>query len=191
MINYNHLFFKTRDPSIKNVDIFKRFGTFYALLIDLLNGRLSTLKAAKERNEMIKKQKSKKIPFYQKKKSITKKNTQEKQRKEVFAEQKGILKNALRLFDKINDIINAFLNEDIVSGYVERHRYYTPKDLEPKLEFRKRISGRTKMGRQKKSDKENQKGQGPKKLTLDQKLSRLPITLAQLKAGNSSEKLKK
>ena len=47
------------------------------------------------------------------------------------------------------------------------------------------------MGRQKKSDKENQKGQGPKKLTLDQKLSRLPITLAQLKAGNSSEKLKK
>ena len=45
------------------------------------------------------------------------------------------------------------------------------------------------MGRQKKSDKENQKGQGPKKLTLDQKLSRLPITLAQLKAGNSSEKL--
>ena len=43
----------------------------------------------------------------------------------------------------------------------------------------------------KKSDKENQKGQGPKKLTLDQKLSRLPITLAQLKAGNSSEKLKK
>ena len=47
------------------------------------------------------------------------------------------------------------------------------------------------MGRQKKSDKENQKGQGSKKLTLDQKLSRLPITLAQLKAGNSSEKLKK
>ena len=47
------------------------------------------------------------------------------------------------------------------------------------------------MGRQKKSDKENQKGQGPKKLTLDQKLSRLPITFAQLKAGNSSEKLKK
>ena len=43
----------------------------------------------------------------------------------------------------------------------------------------------------KKSDKENQKGRGPKNLTLDQKLRRLPITLAQLKAGNSSEKLKK
>ena len=36
----------------------------------------------------------------------------------------------------------------------------------------------------------NQKGQGLKILTPDQILSRLPITLAQLKAGNNSEKLK-
>ena len=35
-----------------------------------------------------------------------------------------------------------------------------------------------------------QKGVGLKILTPDQMLSRLPITLAQLKAGNSSEKLK-
>ena len=34
-----------------------------------------------------------------------------------------------------------------------------------------------------------QKGVGLKILTLDQMLSRLPITLAQLKAGNNSEKL--
>ena len=34
------------------------------------------------------------------------------------------------------------------------------------------------------------KGQGLKILTPDQMLSRLPITLAQLKAGNTSEKLK-
>ena len=34
-----------------------------------------------------------------------------------------------------------------------------------------------------------QKGLGLKILTLDQMLSRLPITLAQLKAGNNSEKL--
>ena len=33
-------------------------------------------------------------------------------------------------------------------------------------------------------------GQGLKILTPDQMLSRLPITLAQLKAGNNSEKLK-
>ena len=35
-----------------------------------------------------------------------------------------------------------------------------------------------------------QKGQGLKILTPNQMLSRLPISLAQLKAGNSSEKLK-
>ena len=36
----------------------------------------------------------------------------------------------------------------------------------------------------------NQEGQGLKNLTLNQMLSRLPITFAQLKAGNNSEKLK-
>ena len=37
---------------------------------------------------------------------------------------------------------------------------------------------------------QNQRGQGLKILTPDQMLSRLPISLAQLKAGNNSEKLK-
>ena len=37
----------------------------------------------------------------------------------------------------------------------------------------------------------NQEGQGLKILTPSQLLSRLPISLAQLKAGNNSEKLKK
>ena len=41
-------------------------------------------------------------------------------------------------------------------------------------------------------NRENRKqhGLGLKTLTLDQMLSRLPISLAQLKAGNNSEKLK-
>ena len=39
-------------------------------------------------------------------------------------------------------------------------------------------------------NKQNQPGQGLKILTPDQMLSRLPITLAQLKAGNNSQKLK-
>ena len=39
-------------------------------------------------------------------------------------------------------------------------------------------------------DKQKQEGQGLKILTPNQMLSRLPISLAQLKAGNSSEKLK-
>ena len=39
-------------------------------------------------------------------------------------------------------------------------------------------------------NKQNQLGEGLKMLTPDQMLSRLPITLAQLNAGNNSEKLK-
>ena len=38
-------------------------------------------------------------------------------------------------------------------------------------------------------NKKNQQGKGLKILTPDQMLSRLPITLAQLKAGNNSQKL--
>ena len=41
-----------------------------------------------------------------------------------------------------------------------------------------------------KFNKQNQEGQGIKILTPNQMLSRLPISLAQLKAGNNSEKLK-
>ena len=39
-------------------------------------------------------------------------------------------------------------------------------------------------------NEQNQEGQGLKILTPNQMLSRLPISLAQLKAGNNSEKLK-
>ena len=39
-------------------------------------------------------------------------------------------------------------------------------------------------------NEQNQQGQGSKILTPNQMLSRLPISLAQLKAGNNSEKLK-
>ena len=39
-------------------------------------------------------------------------------------------------------------------------------------------------------NRENQEGQGLKILTPDQMLSRLPITVSQLKAGNNLEKLK-
>ena len=39
-------------------------------------------------------------------------------------------------------------------------------------------------------NRQNQEGQGLKTLTPDQTLSRLPITLAELKAGNNREKLK-
>ena len=40
------------------------------------------------------------------------------------------------------------------------------------------------------AERRNRQGQGLKILTPNQMLSRLPISLAQLKAGNNSEKLK-
>ena len=40
------------------------------------------------------------------------------------------------------------------------------------------------------AERRNQQGKGLKILTLNQMLSRLPISLVQLKAGNNSEKLK-
>ena len=39
------------------------------------------------------------------------------------------------------------------------------------------------------AERKNQQGKGLKILTPDQMLSRLPITLAQLKSGNNSQKL--
>ena len=56
--------------------------------------------------------------------------------------------------------------------------------MEEKLEYEESIAERTKRRRQ------NQEGQGLKILTPQQMLSRLPISLAQLKAGNNSQKLK-
>ena len=46
------------------------------------------------------------------------------------------------------------------------------------------------MWEDKNCDEENQKGQALKILTSDERLSRLTITLAQLKTGNNSENLK-
>ena len=40
------------------------------------------------------------------------------------------------------------------------------------------------------AERRNQQGEGVKILTPNQMLSRLPISLAQLQAGNNSEKLK-
>ena len=60
--------------------------------------------------------------------------------------------------------------------------FYTPKETPrdtPELETEEEAAQRR-----------NQRGQEMKILTPQQMLSRLPISLAQLKAGNSSEKLK-
>ena len=70
-------------------------------------------------------------------------------------------------------------------------RYILPGDLEKDVyqkeepKYEKSIAERTKMRRQ-----DQQSAKGLKILTPQQMLSRLPISVAQLKAGNNSEKLK-
>ena len=75
-------------------------------------------------------------------------------------------------------MIKAFVIRDILPEDVEEDVY-----LEEKPEYES-IAERTKSIRQNQSEK------GLKILTPQQMLSRLPISLAQLKAGNNSEKLK-
>ena len=54
----------------------------------------------------------------------------------------------------------------------------------------KKVEQKKQKMRRQKSDKENQEGQGSKILTAQQMLSRIPISLAQLEAGDNSERLK-
>ena len=94
------------------------------------------------------------------------------------------------------------------NGFIQSLDYQNTVKLEQKPEFEESVAERTKIRRQKKSDdkhtidmpdleseesaaqRKNQQGKGLKILTPNQMLSRLPISLAQLKAGNNSEKLK-
>ena len=48
-INCNNLFFKTGNPTIKNFDVLKRFGTFYDLLTGLFNREISIKKQQKNK----------------------------------------------------------------------------------------------------------------------------------------------
>ena len=101
------------------------------------------------------------------------------QEKNILATQKSVLNNALKLYDKINIMINAFINKIIYPGDLEEDVY---QDKEP--EYEESIAEKTKRRRQ------NQEGQVLKILIPQQMLSRLLISLAQLKAGNNSEELK-
>ena len=94
------------------------------------------------------------------------------------------------------------------NGFIRSLDYQNTVKLEQKPGFEESVAERTKIRRQKKSDDKHttdmpeleseesaaqgkeQKAKGLKILTPSQMLSRLPISLAQLKAGNNSEKLK-
>ena len=77
------------------------------------------------------------------------------------------------------------MNNHIYAGDVEKDIYYQSEESKP--EFEESTAERTKMRRQIESDEK--KGQRLKMLASNQKVTRLPITLSQLKAGNNSETL--
>ena len=88
-INYKNLFFKSGRPTIDNYDFFKRFGTLYDLLINLLNERMSLERANEEQNEMIEKIKENFVLLEEE--NISKKNKgiiKKIQRRKTFSIQK-------------------------------------------------------------------------------------------------------
>ena len=106
------------------------------------------------------------------------------------------------------DIIKLKNNAADKKSKLETQNESVELDKEKKTKFEDSIAERTKLRKQK-SDKQpdttdipeleseesaehtrNQQGKGLKVLTPNQMLSRLPISLAQLKAGNNSQKLK-
>ena len=93
------------------------------------------------------------------------------------------LKSAKKLFSIREEIINAF--GKAIFPYIDGFQVEKETDEEmdttimPELESEESTA-----------ERRNQQGKGIKILTPSQMLSRLPISLAQLEAGNNSEKLK-
>ena len=93
----------------------------YNLLIDLLDLKISTFKAAEEQNEMINKIGKLKDFILLEEKSIEEEKTKRVikkprtkiQIKEILASQKSVLRDAIRIYDRKNDMNNAFVNKDI------------------------------------------------------------------------------
>ena len=111
------------------------------------------------------------------KSTIKKAKTETK--KKIYEANKSILKYALKLHDGRTIMINAFAVRDIFPEDVE-DAY-----LEEQSKYEESTAERAKMRRQK-----QQQAKGLKILTPQQMLSRLPISLAELKAVNNSEKVK-
>ena len=102
-----------------------------------------------------------------------------KQLKEIFSGSKRNNKTYFKTGDKTDDKTDDDKTDDDETDYDEANDEKPNTTDMPALESEESAEQRR-----------NQTGQGQKILTPDQMLSRLPISLAQLQAGNNSEKLK-
>ena len=148
-INYKNIFFNSGSSAIDNYDFFKRFGSLYDLLIDLLNEKIRLKKTVIEQIEMTEKIEELRNLALLDKKNISEENNidaikkTKTQRRKTISIQKSVINNALRLFDKRGIIIDAFENKSILSGDLEEDFYQKE---EP--EYQESIAERTKMRRQ-------------------------------------------
>ena len=146
-------------------------------MTDLLSEEIDTLKAVKEQDEIINKLEELRNFILLKEADTTnkinksiKKAKNKTQRKQFFAAQRSVLRNAIKLYDKRVIIIHAFINKD-----AEKDVDYELEKFEP--EFEESIAEKIKM-RTKKSGEKNQEKKGLEILTPNQMLTRLPVTLA-------------
>ena len=127
MINYNNLFFRSGSPAIENYVFLKKFGILYDFLIDFLNERIDIIKASKEQSEMTKK--INKLRNFvlseeerinnEKSRGAVKKSKTKAQRRENISLQRSVINNVIKLHDKLNIIIDAFINKNILPGDLE------------------------------------------------------------------------
>ena len=145
-INYKNLFFKSGSFTTGNHDFFKRFGTLYDLLIDLLNEKICLRKPNIEQSEMIAKIVGlENFALSEEKinRGTTEKGKTKTQKRKTISIQKSVPSNALRLYDKRGDIIDIFVNKNILPGDLEEDVY---RKEEP--EYEESLAERTKMRRQ-------------------------------------------
>ena len=82
----------------------------YDLLFDLINRKISISEERQEQEDMIIKIEELKHFIFLEEESITERKTE---RKQFLVIQKRVIKNAIKQYDKITDIINAFVNKII------------------------------------------------------------------------------
>ena len=227
-INYRNFSYEILLPNgrFHKFDLFKKYGTLYGLLKNLLTKKTIIGSANADQISFITDlmhgyDESKltdveviKDEFYFYNAFLTKAkrvflDTKKYPKKEFFPpkfkeyfpkDQKSVLPNALQLYNYRNKIIR--INRGISPSMYALDAKSKPEQYDEaeksEEKFDESIGESVKLRRQKAElDSEESakhrrkiKGQGIKTLTPQQMLSRLPISLAQLKAGNNSEKLK-
>ena len=129
-IDYNNLFFKLNEASAyKNVDFLEELGALYDLLIFLVNNSMRIISSAEDPTKFFKAITVLRIIISNMKTDIT--DQSEEQKKKKFSKQENVLNNAEMLLIKRGEVINQFLNNNIISK--DEEFYDAPKKSEESI----------------------------------------------------------